>query len=77
MMCPLAELPLLALGMHLSPNLLRPIIIFFSIPVPGRLTTSSVLVQIVRVFHMRLQGMNDQVIGKRKLYINVVDCAAG
>ena len=43
----------------------------------GRPTTSSVLVQIVRVLQMKLQGMNDLVIGKRKVYIDAVDSAVG
>ena len=40
--------------------------IHHTLPAPGRPTTLSVLVQIVRVFQMRLQGMNNQQVRERE-----------
>ena len=51
--------------------------IHHSFPAPGHPTTLSVLVQIVKVFQMRLQGMNDHVIWKQEHYTDAVDCVAG
>ena len=43
----------------------------------GRPTTLSVLVQIVRVFQMRLQGMNIRLLERENTVTDVVVCVAG